>query len=174
MTSLAYVRRAEPADANAIASILLAAWRERFGNVWPPEVWRDVEPGELQRAWSEALSEARTSITPVTGIVPLVALSESEVVGCALWETDGEGSAELSMWEVHPDFRRYGHASRLITAVADTAADAGIRELRWWATDHEHSRGEFLEGMGWALDGATRTVETSGFAMKQVRWVTTL
>jgi len=169
MSSLTYVRRAEPADANAIAAIISSAWQERYGTVWPEALWQQAEISQLRQEWADALTQSSRE-----DVRAFVALTEATVVGCALWETRGDGVAELTMWEIHPDHRGHGHASRLIAAVADTATDAGVNELHWWATDHERPRAEFLAGMGWAPDGAQRTVEADGFTMHQARWLTTL
>lgn len=170
MPSLSYARRAEPHDAAAIADVVHASWRERYGQVWPPEVWELAHTDSLRKQWEESLS-ARPADSEA-----IVAIDDGRVVGFAAWTRLSRDSAELTVWEVAPEFRARGHAARLLAASVDTARDAGVSDLHWWAGAEEEARMNYVQSTGWALDGATRsvTIESIDYIMDQRRWVTSI
>ena len=76
-----------------------------------------------------------------------------------------------------PDERRQGHGSRLLQAAVDTLrADRFERAVTWLVSSDDALRG-FLDGAGWAPDGAHRELDLDGAGtvrVKQVRLHTDL
>lgn len=170
MTSLAYVRRAEPSDAPAIANVVHTCWQERYAQAWPAAVWEMAGRDQLENAWGESLSARKPDAEAV------VAIDDGRVVGFAAWKKTDHKDAELLIWEVAPDYRGRGHAARLLAALADIASDASVVELHWWASPQDEPRAAYLASTGWAADGARRAVmaDSSDYVMDQRRWVTSL
>jgi GNAT superfamily N-acetyltransferase len=113
----------------------------------------------------------------------LVALERNRVVGFALTgpatdpDCDSVADGELSEIVLDPDERRQGHGSRLLQAAVDTLrADRFERAVTWLVASDDALRG-FLDGAGWAPDGAHRELDLDGAGtvrVKQVRLHTDL
>jgi len=172
------VRVAWADDAPAIAAVQVAAWREGYADVLPPDVLEALRVDELAADWRDALvvsGDARNRV--------LVALERNRVVGYAVTgpspdpDADPVADAEVAEVVVHPEERGVGHGSRLLQAVADTAvADRFTRATTWVRASDDAMRG-FLTSAGWAPDSAHRELDLRGdgaVTVKQVRLHTSL
>jgi len=155
------VRPAQRGDEAAIASLQLRAWRSLMGDeaLAAQGVTQDV----LARRWAATLAAPRPA-----GSAALVALHANTIVGFALAGPDEEGGgareapdaaghgAATQLYElvVDPDFRRAGHGSRLLAAVADTTSG----QLRAWVAAQDEERQRFYASAGFAPAGAARTL----------------
>ena len=116
----------------------------------------------LARRWEAALSASRPA-----GSALLVALHSNTIVGFALAGPDaaadtssgpgpaGEGSERATqVYElvVDANFRRAGHASRLLAAVADLTSGA----LHVWIGADDEERQRFYTSAGFAPSGGVR------------------
>ena len=121
------VRPAQRGDEAAIARLQLGAWRSLTGGRALDA--RGITEGMLARQWEATLAAPRPA-----GSAALIALHANTIVGFALAGPDeaGAGSPQSEPHEaeageatqvyelvVDPDFRRTGHASRLLAAIAD-------------------------------------------------------
>jgi GNAT superfamily N-acetyltransferase len=89
----------------------------------------------------------------------------------------GNQTLELVMWEVHPDARRQGHGSRLMSAVADNARDLGSDAMSMWLGINEDDRRTFAASCGWGPDSAHRVRQSGDFPnvdRAEIRLVTLL
>lgn len=174
------VRVAWAEDAPAIASLQLRAWPEMYGGLVPSEAFPSgpeaVEAATA--AWRDSLARPRDARSRA-----LVALERNRVVGFALTgpstdpDRDPVADGELSELVLDPAERRLGHGSRLLQAAADTLrADRFQRAVTWVVASDDALRG-FLDGAGWAPDGAHRELDLDGTGavrVKQVRLHTDL
>jgi GNAT superfamily N-acetyltransferase len=173
------VRLARPEDAEAIARVQVVTWRAAYRALLPPAVLDDWDESAAVAAWRAAVV---TPPTPGHGV--LVALDGAELTGFAAF-----GPAELAPEEqplpdgptnevtallVEPRWGRRGHGSRLLAAVTDLAAAAGVRRLQLWLPEEDDVTGRFLTGAGWATDGWVRTLDTGTSTLRQHRWETLL
>ena len=92
--------------------------------------------GHLYTSWdkSKALAEFRLQKTDGSLPATLVLREDGRVAGSvSLLYRDCEARADLDLWlgslYVFPEFRRRGHAGRLIEAATQFAAGAGVGEL---------------------------------------------
>jgi len=167
------VRVAWSADAEAIATVQVRAWRHGYAGVLPQEVLDSLDAQVMAAQWSEAIerpAEARTRV--------LVALDRATVVGFALTavaddpDADPAVDGQVAEFVVAPEQRRAGHGSRLVQACADTmVADRFTRATIWVTSTDDALRG-FLTEAGWAPDGAHRELDLTGDGstlVKQVR-----
>ncbi|WP_300401719.1 GNAT family N-acetyltransferase [uncultured Nocardioides sp.] len=174
------VRVAWAEDAAAIAALQQRAWPQMYADVLPPEAF-PTGPEALDaatRTWEQSLARPTDARQRV-----LVALERNRVVGFALTgpatdpDCDAVADGELSEVVLDPDERRQGHGSRLLQAAVDTLrADRFERAVTWLVASDDALRG-FLDGAGWAPDGAHRELDLDGAGtvrVKQVRLHTDL
>ena len=172
------VRAAWPADADAIASVQVSAWREGYAEVLPREVLDALDAEAFATQWTEAIDRPADARNRV-----LVALDRATVVGVALTaaaddpDADPAADGQVAEFVVAPEHRRAGHGSRLLQACADTLqADRFTRATVWVNSGDDTLRG-FLATAGWAPDGAHRELDLTGdgsTVVKQVRLHTDL
>lgn len=167
------VRRATPADAEAIGDVQAAVWRAAYADVVPAEALAVSTPTAFADAWRSSLGRA----TPDHAL--LVAHEGAAVVGLAALgpsddpDLDDATTIDLLVLGVAPARRRAGHGSRLLAAVADLARQRGARRLTAWVLiAHEETRA-FLQGAGFGPDGARRRriVDPDGGTVLEVRLV---
>ena len=156
------VRPAQRGDEDAIARLQLGAWCALMGGdaLEAQGVTEDV----LARRWKATLGAPR----PV-GSAALIALHANTIVGFALagpdeagagsagsepGETDGGEATQVYELVVDPDFRRAGHASRLLAAIADLTTG----QLRVWVGADDEERQRFYSSAGFAPSWAVRAI----------------
>lgn len=163
------VRPAQRGDEGAIARLQLAAWRTLMGE--GVLVAQGITERSLAQRWNETLSAPRPARTAL-----LVALHGHAVVGFAFAGPDeassdsrgapGGGWGEATqVYElvVDRDFRRAGHASRMLSAIADLTRG----QLRVWISAGDAQRQRFYTSAGFAPSGAVRSI---GKGITQHMW----
>ena len=152
------VRPAQRGDEAAIAGLQLASWRALMGE--ETLAAQGVSEESLARLWGRTLARPRPA-----GGTTLVALHGARIVGFALAgpddaavgcepETDREGATQVYELTVDKNFRRSGHASRLLSAVADLTSG----QLRVWVGVEDEERQRFYTSAGFAPSGAVRVM----------------
>ena len=150
------VRPAQRGDEAAIAGLQLASWRALMGE--ETLAAQGVSEESLARLWGRTLARPRPA-----GGTTLVALLGARIVGFALAgpddaaagcepETDREGATQVYELVVDEDFRRCGHGSRMLSAIADLTRG----QLRAWIGDSDEQRQRFFTSAGFAPSGAVR------------------
>lgn len=174
----ASVRRAEPGDAAGIARVQGAVWARVYAGILPPELLAHVTDAGAVETWRAAADGS-----PADRSQLLVALARDRVVGVAALspatdpDLDPQPDAELHVFCVDPAEEGLGHGSRLLNATADVTRGAGFTRLHAWLGRPEGGLRTFLEGAGWAPDGATRSLDLRGdgeVVVDQVRLSTAL
>lgn len=156
------VRPAQSGDARAIARLQRAAWRSLMGQGALDA--QGITEEALADQWEATLASPRPG-----GTALLVALHGNTIVGFALagpdeagaasgdLATSGDGAvAATQVYELTVDrnFRRSGHASRLLAAVADLTSG----QLRVWVGVDDEERQRFYTSAGFAPSGAVRVM----------------
>jgi GNAT superfamily N-acetyltransferase len=173
------VRPARAEDAEAIARVQLVTWRAAYRTLLPAAVLDEWDEPAAVAAWRSAAVEPPT---PAHGL--LVALDGGVVTGFVAYgpaelaageePLPGRPTNELAALLVEPRWGRRGHGSRLLAAVADLAAAAGVARLQMWLPEDDAVTERFLAGAGWAADGWVRTLDTGSSILRQLRWQTML
>ena len=173
------VRPARADDAEAIARVQLVTWRAAYRALLPATVLDEWDEAAAVDAWRAAVVAP-----PTAGHGVLVALDAAVVTGFAAYgpaeraagDTDLPSGAtdEVTALLVEPRWGRRGHGSRLLAAVADLAAAAGVVRLQLWLPEGDSVTARFLGGAGWAADGWVRTLDTGSSTLRQLRWHTML
>lgn len=167
------VRIAWPDDAPAVAGVQVRAWQAAYAGLVPAGTLPS-DPAQVAAAWRASLTrpgDARNRM--------LVALQRNRVTGFVLTvpasdpDCDPVSDAELGELTVDPAERGKGHGSRLLQAAVDTmVADRFTRAVCWVLSTDDALR-VFLQGAGWAADGAHRQLDLAGDGVtlvSQVRW----
>lgn len=174
----ASVRRAVSGDATGIARVQGAVWSRVYAGLLPAGVLADVAGADGAETW-----RGTAAAPPSDRHRLLVALDGDRVVGVAALAPAGDPDlvprldAELHVFCVDPDEEGRGHGSRLLNAAADVTREDGFGHLHVWLGEPERGLWTFLEGAGWAPDGATRTLDLRGdgeVVVEQVRLRTAL
>lgn len=153
------VRPAVPDDADAVAAVQAAAWRQTFAGTLPPAVLDQLRGEAAVARWRAAAAEPPSERHRL-----LVATADGDVVGFAAVGPSGDGDsdsatdAELLAIGVLPDRAGAGHGSRLVNASVDLLSGDGFCSVQVWLTGSD-PLGAFLQAAGWAPDGARRSLD---------------
>ena len=166
------VRVAWSDDAPAIANIQVTAWRLSFQGVLPQALQDQLDETEVAAGWAEAMTRPPDPRNRV-----LVGLERNRVRGFCVTgpspdpDADPSQTGELSDLTISPDHLAQGHGSRLVQAAVDTMVADRFKLANVWINSNADAMRVFLEGAGWAPDGAHRTLEpiADGAPVKQVR-----
>ena len=158
----ASVRPARAGDAAAMGAVQLRSWRRAYGGLMPAPLLDRLEAADLAAPWHAAVTAP-----PSPRHAVLVACAGAVVVGLAALapsaDPDAAGTdAELVALEVDPVHQRAGHGSRLLAAVAESAAGRGFTALRVWSPTTDGARLAFLTSAGLRPDGARRRLRSDG------------
>lgn len=165
------VRPATPGDESAIADTQLRAWRTTHLDLLGEEVLDHLDAVAVRDQWATAITAPPSPEHRV-----LVACEGATVVGFAA-SVPLEDGVEVLALEVHPDHRRSGHGSRLLTACVDLARERHAHHLQTWVLDGDAAREQFLGSAGLGRDGGRRELaagDPDGGARRPVgedRWV---
>ena len=175
-----FVREARLSDAAEFAAVQHRAWTAASAELGLPGA---PELSHIERGWERAIT-VPPSKRHHSWVAVEVGAADSRVVGVAAVapasdpDLDDETAIELVLLTVDPSARRRGHGSRLLTAAMHSARDAGEPEAVAWLASADDATRQFLEGAGWAADGAFRTLadgdETDGGQLRQLRLATSL
>ena len=142
------VRTAWAADAEAIATVQVSAWRDSYASLLPADVLAELDPEPIAARWRASLDKPGDARNRV-----LVALERATVRGFAVTgaspdpDADPVADGEIAELVVEPTQRGAGHGSRLLQACADTMRADRFRRATTWlastddeATDVPHPR----------------------------------
>ena len=156
------VRPAQSGDAREIAHLQVGAWRSLMGEAAIDA--QGITEEALAAQWEATLASPRPG-----GTALLVALHGNTIVGFALAGPDEAGATSgdsaspgeaavvaTQVYELTVDknFRRSGHASRLLSAVADLTSG----QMRVWVGVDDEERQRFYTSAGFAPSGAVRVL----------------
>lgn len=157
-----FVRPARLIDAAGFAAVQRRAWVADAGDLGLPA---PPSPGAMERSWERAVT-APPSDRHSTWVAIETGAGDESVVGAAALapasdpDLDADSCLELVVFAIDPDHRGKGHGSRLLTAAMQVAADSAEHEAVAWVAAGDDALRRFLEGAGWAADGAHRTLAT--------------
>lgn len=154
----ATVRAARLADAEAIAEVHVASWREAYAKLLPPEVLAALDPAQRTIRWRTAIADAARAGRVVVGE------DGDAVVGFAAAGPDPEGLRAQRLTAIY--LRATHHGGGLGQALLDAALAPGAASL-WVATKNPRAIA-FYARNGFALDGATR-ISNGMHASRMVR-----
>ena len=143
-TRLMNVRPAQVADAPAIASVHVAAWRSTYRGLISDEFLDSLDEVTYTQRWGRTLAEGSSRV--------YVASDGPEVVGFASGgrERAGEGgfAGELYAIYVLRDAQGQGHGRRLVEAVVAGLRELGLENMIVWVLRDNAGARRFYERLG--------------------------
>lgn len=159
------IRRAEPEDAEAIASVHEAAWRGAYSGIIPHKALTTMLQRRTGAWWSRAIGRAASILVIDMG---------GDVVGYA---TLGRNRAselaqggEIYELYIRPEYQGIGLGSRLFAAAREKLASHGLDGLVVWALEDNQPAISFYEGAG-GRDVAEGVETFDGRAVRKVAFV---
>ena len=145
-----------------MVAVQLAAWREGFVPILPPE-FRVPEPDEFAPRLADALSGP--------GVGSTLADLGDRLVG---WVTHGSNrdpdaehaTGEVRAIQVHPEHWRGGVGSALLAHALDRLREEGYGAASLWSFDVNRRANAFYERHGFSRDGAEQRREFSAGALE--------
>jgi len=162
----AAVRPAAPPDVDEIVRIQAVTWRVAYTGLVPATAITQLEGPAARRAWTAAVAAG-------TGFHVLVATEGDQTVGfCAAAHYAGDsgpGIAEIGTLLVEPRWARRGHGGRLLAAAAEALRGYGAERGQAWVPEADAASRRFYARVGWAPDGAARTLDTGDGTLRELR-----
>ncbi len=148
---------ATPADAHAIADVLVRSWRAAYRGLLPDDVLAGLSVRDREQFWSEAL----TARPPHTRMV--VATIAGAVVGFAatgppLVSADRADPTLGDLYALYlaPDVWRRGIGTRLHDAALDRLRSCGFTHAGLWVLDTNERALRFYRRLGWTDTGRSQ------------------
>lgn len=151
---MAEIRDATPADAHAIATVLVRSWRAAYRGLLPDDVLAGLSVAEREQVWSDLL----TTRPPHTAAA--VATIDGTVVGFAstgppLVPADRADPTLGDLYALYldPDVWRRGIGTRLHDAALERLRANGFAHAGLWVLDTNDRALRFYRRLGWTDTG---------------------
>ncbi|MDQ3789329.1 MAG: GNAT family N-acetyltransferase [Actinomycetota bacterium] len=151
------LRDAMPADAHAIATVLVRSWRAAYRGLLPDDVLADLSVADRERVWSEFLT------TPPSHTGAVVATIDGAVVGFAstgpplvVTDRDDPTLGDLYALYLAPDVWRRGIGTRLHDAALERLQSCGFTHAGLWVLDTNERALRFYHRLGWTDTGRSQ------------------
>jgi GNAT superfamily N-acetyltransferase len=163
------LRRAQVADAGAIALLHIASWRVAYSAELPAWYLESLDEAARAEQWRTRLARPTTDV--------LLAEEAGALLGfCAHGPAQETGAGLTSAWEIYslhvlPRLRAGGIGSILFNEGLGSARRAGASMLTLWVVTTNAPARRFYEKKGMQPDGAAKTRELAhGVTLHEVRY----
>jgi ribosomal protein S18 acetylase RimI-like enzyme len=144
------LRRANVADASAIAAVRVEAWRVTYRGVIPDSYLDEMRVEDSTELWLRVLSAPANPGTAV-----FVAEVDGRIVGFSagmiMQEQKFGFDAELTAIYLIPDAQERGLGTRLVRMVANGFANLGVNGMLVWVLAENKVARQFYEKLGGEL-----------------------
>lgn len=164
------IRRADAADARAIATVHVRSWQAAYRGLLPQDLLDALDPDQRLPGWQRTLAAAQW---PRRGV--LLAAGD-DVLGFASMGPSRDADSDPAMvGEVHaiyldPDAWGRGIGRDLMAESVRVLAEAGYRQATLWVLDTNTRARRFYEAAGFAVDGASKDDSRNGVVLSEVRY----
>ncbi|MEV0895207.1 GNAT family N-acetyltransferase [Actinoplanes sp. NPDC049802] len=165
------VRSATMDDAGALAVVHVRTWQEAYRGKVPQEYLDQLDPSQRREGWLRWLqSDHAPAVTlvlehEVDGVVGFVNVSPSRDP-----DTDPQLVGEIKAIYLLPEYWGHGAGRLLMEAGLHRLEKAGYSEVVLWVLDTNDRARRFYEAGGWRVDGSSKTDESRGFPLAEVRY----
>ena len=163
-SSVIEIRRATPADGEAIGIVHAASWQAACAPFFDPDFATREIASRLTR-WGER-------VTDEAALILLATLDRRPLAFS--WSTpsaERPGEAEILSFYAHPDGWGTGVAPRLMTGTLDTLRSTGFSRVRLWTLRDTPQSRRFYTKSGFTETGAARTRDFGdGVPLPQVEY----
>ncbi len=164
-----HLRRATVDDAAGIAAVHASGWRQAYQDVLPAAQLEGVSVASRADSWREELA------VEAPDREPWLALLDAEIVGFAAGGLSRDRDAAARTGEIYqlfvlPECWSRGVRTNLADHLLRDLRQHGFERVSCWVNAADVEGRRFVEHLGWALDGATRSEDHPGAAVEQVRY----
>ena len=172
--ALIHIRRAGMADAEAIAAVHVAAWRETYADLMPAETLASLSVDERAVRWRRILGEP----DPAVGTAAFVACApDAAVVGfgsCGRQRSQGLADAgfggEFQAIYILRVAQRRGVGRALMAEMGRDLAGRGLRGGGLWVLESNQSARSFYEALGGRVIGEREDRRGGGLVFAEVAY----
>ena len=151
------IRRAEPADAQAIASVQTTSWRTTYAGVVPDEFLANMDVGRRAAVWHTGLTDSTRRHCYF-----VAEDADGQVVGFASGGPERDGDpiykGELTAIYLLDSYQRQGIGKRLVQAVAGWLHEHHYHTMLIWVLAGNTSGIQFYEAIGGQRIGSKNIV----------------
>lgn len=163
------IRRAQPADASAIAAVHIASWRSSYPGMLPDAYLASLSLPRISSGYYRSLVERQNGEAIFVAVAPALQPGESpRVVGftsCRRARRRGLADGEIETLYVLDDWRDQGLGRRLMRAAAAHLAAIGCGSVMLWVLTQNPARW-FYQRLGGKLV-ACEVVQIGGEPVEQ-------
>ena len=137
------IRKAEPSDAEAIASVHLEAWRGAYAGIIPHRALTAMVGRRGSEWWRNAVRRAATILVIDVGgtVAGYATLGRNR-------SRDLPQQGEIYELYLKPEYQGVGLGSRLFAAARAKLADHGLKGMVVWALEDNQNALDFYAGAG--------------------------
>ena len=166
------IRSATPEDAETIAQIHVASWRESYAALMPAETLQNLDVAERAKRWREVVASA-----PATGAAFLLAFAEQGPVGFAT--CGAQRSERLASLGYPGEFealyilrrgQRRGGGRALMRVMASHLLGQGWSAASVWVFRDNPPARRFYEALGGVATGIDGTWTTLGLTLPDMSY----
>ena len=157
------LRDATPADAHAIATVLVQSWRTAYRGLLPDDVLANLSVPDREQLWSDNLT-ARLPHTCTVVMAVKDAIVGFAATGPPLVAADRADPTlgDLYALYLNPDLCRRGLGTQLHAAALDRLRSCGFTHAGLWVLDTNEHALRFYHRHGWTDTGRTQIDQGPG------------
>ncbi|MEU4626634.1 GNAT family N-acetyltransferase [Actinoplanes sp. NPDC023801] len=165
------VRPALVNDAEALAAVHVRTWRVAYRGKMRQDYLDQLDPSPRVQGWRQWIQQ-----DPATAGILLLEHAADGVVGFITVspsrdsDTDPEAVGEVKAVYLLPEYWGRGAGRLLMEAGLHRLKAAGFEEVVLWVLESNWRARRFYEAGGWRADGSTKTDESRGFPLAEVRY----
>jgi GNAT superfamily N-acetyltransferase len=159
------LRRADPADAQAVAEVHVRAWQEGYRGLLPDGFLDGLRPEDRAGRYQFDRTDPGRPAT-------LLAVEGPSVVGFATTGPSGQDDTigELLALYVDPPQWGRGVGRTLLGAARRALLERGFEEAMLWVLRGNERAARVYQADGWSSDGTQREDEVWGRTVEEVRY----
>ncbi len=166
------IRPVTPVDAEALAGILIASWREAYRGFVPVRHLQDLNQEQRAEGFRNAISNHREETycaEESDGLLGFLTLGPCR-------DTDLDPATTGEVWGIYlaPEYWRKGVGTMLCRYAEKSLASRHYHQAVLWVFEANGQARRFYEAMGFQSDTATKELTVGGIQLTAMRYRKTL
>ena len=149
------IRRAEAADAAAVARIHVASWKAAYRGIMPDAVIARTDLAYRTAFWTARIADREWPVFVIEEDGEAVAFCQ--MISTRDTDDDPTRVGHITSLHVLPQLRRQGYGRVLLELVFEEFRRRGYTEVTLWVLEENRMARAFYERMGFATDGGMKT-----------------
>ncbi len=169
----ATIRRATPADVDAIATMHLASWLAAYRGLISDEYLDRVTHESRVARWERTFSPEEVEVIETT-----LAVEGDNILGLCSFGPRVDPLAatigEIYSLHIGPNLWRRGIGRMLLDDALRRLANRGFERVVLWVLRDNQDARRFYEARGWSVTGEERDEDRSGYSIPETRYAIAL